>query len=312
MSEIPEDFPEEIAKFYDLPDTFYKTLINSLDNGVYLVNRNRRVVYWNQSSERLSGFSADEIMGHWCGDGFLEHVDFEGRMLCGDGCPLKATMEDGRPREADVFMKHKDGHRVPVRVRANPVYDRTGYLIGAVETFYDITPDVEARQHIKELAAAAATDPLTGLTNRRMAEQVIEDACSQWNRYRMTFAILFVDMDELKKINDTLGHNAGDAAIRTVGRTLRSLFRDDDLVARWGGDEFIVLVKDIDQPLLEKIIAKTETGVGAAELPKEYYWGRLSVSIGGTLVKEGDTPESIIARADEMMYAGKQRKKTNQ
>lgn len=309
MPKIPKDFPEEIAKFYDLPDSFYKTLINSLDNGVYLVDRDRRVVYWNQSSERLSGFSADEITGRFCGDGFLQHVDFEGRLLCGEGCPLKETIQDGRQREADVFMKHKDGHRVPVRVRANPVYDRTGYLIGAVETFYDITPDIEARQHLKELAEAANTDPLTGLTNRRMAEQMLEDACLQWNRYRMTFAILFVDMDDLKKINDTLGHNAGDAAIQTIGRTLRSLFRGDDVVARWGGDEFIVLARNIDQKILDAIIAKTETGVGAAELPPKYDWARLSVSVGGTLVQEGDTQESIIARADELMYDRKQEKK---
>ncbi|HKJ26367.1 MAG TPA: sensor domain-containing diguanylate cyclase [Anaerolineales bacterium] len=310
MPEIPEDFPEKIAKFYDLSDSFYKTLINSLDNGVYLVDQDRRVVYWNQSAGRLSGYSANEIVGHFCGDGFLQHVDFEGRLLCGDGCPLKATMEDGSPREADVFMKHKDGHRVPVRVRANPVYDRRGELIGAVETFHDITPDMDARVRIQQLYEAANTDPLTGLTNRRMAEQVIEDACSQWNRYRMPFAILFIDMDDLKKINDSLGHNAGDAAIRTVGRSLRSLFRNEDIVSRWGGDEFIVMLKNVDKPLLEKMIEKTMTGVSTAELPPEYAWGRLSVSVGGTMVQGGDTPETIIARADECMYQAKQRKKS--
>lgn len=311
MPDIPEDFPEKIAKFYDLPDTFYKTLINSLDNGVYLVDRDRRVVYWNQSADRLSGYSSDEITGHFCGDGFLQHIDFEGRLLCGEGCPLKETMQDGKPREADVFMKHKDGHRVPVRVRANPVYDRSGRLIGAVETFYDITPDVEARQQIRQLSEAASTDALTSLTNRRMAEQVLEDACSQWNRYRMTFAVLFVDMDDLKQINDNLGHNAGDAAIQAVGRTLRSLFRDDDVVARWGGDEFIVLVRNIDQDLLEKIIRKTCIGVGAVELPPAYEWGQLSVSVGGTLVQDGDTLETIIARADAHMYQAKQSKKSD-
>ena len=309
MSTIPEDFPQQIAKFYDLPDTFYKMLIDTMDNGVYLVDRDRRVVYWNETSARLSGYTADEITGHFCGDGYLKHVDFSGRLLCGEGCPLKATMEDGKLRETDVFMKHKDGHRVPVRVRAYPVYDRSGILIGAVEVFHDITPDIEARTHLIQLTEAANTDKLTSLTNRRMAEQLLEDACMQWNRYRMPFAVLFVDMNDLKKINDQLGHKAGDQAIQTAARTLRSLFRDDDLVARWGGDEFIVLVKNIDQPLLEKMIQKTLVGIRTAELPKEYDWGRLSVSVGGTLVEEGDTPETIVARADELMYLDKRQQK---
>ena len=308
---IPEDFPERISKFYDLPDEFYKTLIDSLESGVYLVDRDRRIVYWNETAHKMSGYNSEEVMGRWCGDGLLKHVDFEGNLLCGEGCPLKETMRDGVTRQADVFMKHKDGHRVPIRVIANPVYDRSGELIGAVETFNDITPDLVARMKIKKLTEAATKDPLTGVTNRRVAERMIADAVALWGRDRTPFGILFIDMDNLKQINDQLGHQAGDAAIQVVARTLRALFRQEDMVARWGGDEFVILVKDIDADLLMKIASKAELGVGTAEMPEAYTGQDLSVSIGATMAAEEDTAESVMARADRIMYREKQRKKTS-
>jgi len=306
---IPDDFPEVIARFYDLPDEFYKSLIDSLDSGVYLVDLDRRIVYWNETAHRMSGYTSEEVIGRWCGDGLLKHVDFEGNLLCGDGCPLKETMSDGITRQTDVFMKHKDGHRVPVRVIANPVYDRSGELIGAVETFNDITPDLVARMKIKKLTEAAQKDLLTGVTNRRAAERAIADAVAVWDRDRTPFGLLFVDLDNLKQINDQFGHPAGDAAIQVVARTLRALFRQDDLVARWGGDEFVVLVKDIDSELLEKLAAKAELGVKAAEMPEAYKGQGLSVSIGATMSDEEDTAESIVARADRIMYRDKQQKR---
>jgi diguanylate cyclase (GGDEF)-like protein/PAS domain S-box-containing protein len=307
---IPEDFPEEVIRFYDLPDEFYKNLIDSIESGIYLVDRNRRIVYWNETAHRLSGYTAEEVMGRACGDGLLTHVDFEGRLLCGDGCPLQGTMEDGATRQTDVFMKHKEGHRVPVRVKANPVYDRWGELIGAVEMFDDITPDLAARTQIRLLAEAASTDPLTGVLNRRAAEQALTDAFVRWERSRNPFAVLFVDLDNLKQINDQLGHNAGDLAIQVVARTLQSLFRRDDMIARWGGDEFIVLLRDVDEMLLEKLAQKAWLGIHTAELPEPHVWGSLSASVGATLVQEGDQPDSIISRADRAMYVEKKQKKT--
>ena len=308
---IPDDFPEIISRFYDLPDEFYKSLIDSLDSGVYLVDLDRRIVYWNQTAQRMSGYTSKEVIGRWCGDGLLKHVDFEGKLLCGDGCPLKETMSDGITRQTDVFMKHKDGHRVPVRVIANPVYDRSGELIGAVETFNDITPDLVARMKIKKLTEAASKDPLTGVTNRRAAERAIADAVALWDRDRTPFGLLFVDLDNLKQINDQFGHQAGDAAIQLVARTLQALFRQDDIVARWGGDEFVVLVKDIDAELLEKMAAKAGLGVGAAEMPEPYSDQHLSISVGAAMVQEDDTPASIVSRSDRMMYHVKQARKSS-
>ncbi|MFN2146118.1 MAG: diguanylate cyclase [Anaerolineales bacterium] len=305
----PKNFSELADEFNNLPDEFYKKLIDTIGSGVYLVDRDRRILYWNGTAHQISGYPSEEVISRWCGDGLLKHVDFEGTLLCGDGCPLKATMEDGIARETDVFLKHKDGHRVPVRVKASPVYSREGELIGAVETFIDITPDLAARMEIRKLSIAANTDSLTGVTNRRWGEQVIGDTFLVWERDKNPFGLFFVDVDNLKQINDQFGHDAGDHAIKLVASTLKSLFRKEDLIARWGGDEFVILVGDIDSDLLVKITEKVSLGISTSEMPKEYPGCKLSVSIGGTLVMEGDTPESILARADRIMYQEKKRKK---
>ena len=124
--------------FSNLPDSFYRQLLHSLDDGIYFVDRFRRIVFWNQGAEKISGYSFDEVQGRFCGDGLLQHVDFDGNIMCGAGCPLTATIKDGQNHEVDVYLKHKNGHRVPVKVISSPVYNADGDIIGAVERFTDI------------------------------------------------------------------------------------------------------------------------------------------------------------------------------
>jgi PAS domain S-box-containing protein len=125
---------------------FERALIDHLYDGVYYVDRGRRIRYWNQGAERLTGFAAASVVGHFCYDNLLNHVDASGTQLCRDGCPLAATMVDGEPREAEVFLRHREGHRVPIRVRTSPVRDREDKVIGAVEIFDDRTELSTARR----------------------------------------------------------------------------------------------------------------------------------------------------------------------
>jgi PAS domain-containing protein len=86
---------------------FYKRLLDSLNDAVYFVDRERRIVYWNKGAERITGFSSDDVLGHLCYDNLLSHVDGKGQELCRGHCPLSATMADGEAREAQVFLRHK-------------------------------------------------------------------------------------------------------------------------------------------------------------------------------------------------------------
>ena len=92
-------------------------LLDSLFDGVYFVDLDRRITYWNAGAERISGYLRSEVVGSCCADNLLRHIDTEGHKLCQDGCPLAATMRDGKTRESSVYLHHKFGHRVPVLVR---------------------------------------------------------------------------------------------------------------------------------------------------------------------------------------------------
>jgi PAS domain S-box-containing protein len=115
--------------------SFYRDVCDNLSEGVYFVDKERKLTYWNRGAQKLAGYQREEVIGKHCYDNFLQHQDDCGRMLCHAGCPLAETLKDGKARHAEVALRHKDGHRVPVSVQVSPVVDRSGTLIGAVEVF---------------------------------------------------------------------------------------------------------------------------------------------------------------------------------
>jgi len=149
----------------------YERIIENLYDGLYFVDRDRVITYWNKGAERISGFTADEVVGKSCADNILTHVDSQGNSLCTGMCPLAATIADGTLREAELFMHHKDGHRIPVSVRFSTLTDRDGIIIGGVEVFTDISNQEATKLRVKELEKLALLDNLTQLANRNYIER---------------------------------------------------------------------------------------------------------------------------------------------
>ena len=215
--------------------SFYQKLIDNLQEAVYFVDRNRIVTYWNASAERISGYSASEVLGKSCSDNILRHVDEFGTQLCLEGCPLAAVMQDGNIREVEVFMHHKEGHRVPVFVRGAPINDDTGNIVGAVEVFSDNSKTLHALDLIQELKQEALLDNLTKLANRRYADSALNNHIAAQNREGVVFGLLFIDLDHFKQIDDTWGHNVGDVVLIMAANTIKGGLRPLDLACRWGG-----------------------------------------------------------------------------
>lgn len=116
-----------------------KTLQHSAE-GVYFVDREGQIVFWNKAAERITGFSAEEVIGRRCAANLLMHVDEGGNGLCKKLCPLAATLKDGTSREAEVFLHHKNGHRVPVLLRVKPMKDERGSVVGGIQFFQTRAP----------------------------------------------------------------------------------------------------------------------------------------------------------------------------
>ncbi|SMD07591.1 PAS domain S-box-containing protein/diguanylate cyclase (GGDEF) domain-containing protein [Desulfocicer vacuolatum DSM 3385] len=284
----------------------YKRIIENLHDGLYFVDKNRVITYWNKAAEEISGFSADEVVGKSCADNILTHVDSEGNSICKGRCPLAATIADGQPRETEVYMHHKAGHRIPVSVRVNTLTDNDGNIIGGVELFTDISSQAASALRVKELEKMALLDNLTQLPNRNYIESELEKRFEEKKRFDVPFGLLFMDIDHFKVFNDTHGHDVGDEVLKFVAETFTANARPFDLFGRWGGEEFLGIIRNVDGENLGMIGDRIRQLVGNSYIMHQDKKLHVTISIGATLVEENDTIDKIIKRADTLLYKSKE------
>lgn len=284
---------------------FYKSILDNLYEGVYITDRNREIIYWNREAERITGFRSDEVVGQHCFDNILMHVDERGLNLCQTGCPLASTIADGRMREAEVYLSHRQGHRIPVTLRVTPLRDSTGSIIGAVELFNDNSSNVSALQRLEELEKLALIDPLTEVGNRRYSEDFLQDRLAELYRYGWQSGVVFVDIDHFKAVNDEFGHDVGDDVLRMVAGTLVRSIRSFDFIGRWGGEEFVAVILNVGEGDVAAIAEKFRTLVKRSKLRAGDKTIRVTISLGATLTKQDDTVESVMRRVDQLMYQSK-------
>ncbi len=289
----------------DIKEKFYKTILDNLYDGVYFVDSHRTITYWNKSAESITGYKGPDIIGRHCWDNILMHVDMEGGSLCLGPCPLVRSMKEDAMLEQEVYLRHKDGHRVPVLVRASPIKNGKGRIIGAVEIFSDNSPRIDLEHKVEELQKLTMLDQLTGLGNRRYAELTMDNKLDEMRRYDWNFGVLFMDIDNFKKINDTYGHETGDKVLQMVARTLYNGVRSSDTVSRWGGEEFIALISHIDTHTLYTLADKLRKLVEQSSFFAGQELVNVTVSIGGTISKKSDAAKKLIDKADQLMYKGK-------
>lgn len=228
----------------------------------YTMDHQRRVVTWDAGAEDLTGYPSERAVGSPCHHALLMHTDDDGRLLCGDRCPMLAVMADGVPRTAHVFFQHADGHRVPSVVHGEAVRDVSGAIVGAIETFTDDTPHRATVEHAEAALAAARTDAVTGLPNRRRALVALAD----WlvDPGGKASAVIRVDLIPTRAGLRPENPEVADVVVATVARTLIGAARPADYLARTGPAQFLVLavaetVVELDRrsAALHRLIAAT-------------------------------------------------------
>ncbi|MEW6553284.1 MAG: sensor domain-containing diguanylate cyclase [Actinomycetota bacterium] len=285
---------------------FYKRLLDNLYDGVYFMDAERRITYWNQGAERLTGYEGDEVVGCLCRENILEHVDESGARLCESSlCPAAKTLRDGEAREEELYLHHKSGHRVPVSIRVAPIKGPGDDIIGAVEVFSDASFKIDARHTIEELQRLALLDSLTGVGNRRYAEMNLNFRLAELDRYGWTFGALFMDLDNFKGINDSYGHEVGDSVLKMAAKTLSNSLRSFDTLCRWGGEEFVAVIVNVDSERLKTVSEKLRAMVERSSITLNGRSIGVTISVGGTIARPDDDMQSLIHRADELMYSSK-------
>jgi|DewCreStandDraft_4_1066084.scaffolds.fasta_scaffold02534_23 diguanylate cyclase (GGDEF)-like protein/PAS domain S-box-containing protein len=288
-----------------LNEKFFEQILNNLYEAVYFCDVNKKIIYWNKAAEKLTGYTTDEVLNNNCFNNIMVHTNYKGQQLCnGEKCLIARAIKEKKLIEEEVFLKHKDGYKLPVIVRISPIVDVSGKTVGAVQIFSDNSAKLAAFQKIEKLEALAFIDSLTGIGNRRYTEIKIFVKLEEIKKIGMikNHGVLFIDIDHFKKINDTFGHKFGDDVLKIVAKTILKNIREDDFIGRWGGEEFVAIISNVDVDELRFIAEKIRALIYSIDFKINDNKIKLSVAIGATLINYKDDITSLIQRADALMY----------
>ena len=284
----------------------YKNIIDNLHDGLYFVDKNRVITYWNKAAEKITGYRADEVIGKSCADNILSHVDCGGNSMCNDSCPLVSTIGNNIPREEEIYIHHKQGHMVPVSVRISTLTNEKCEIIGGIELFTDISNQKANTLKVKELEKMALLDSLTQVANKKFIQRELLNRFEEMKRYKMSFGILFMDIDHFKDFNDKYGNDAGDIVLRYVAKTVTSNSRPFDLYGRWGGEEFIGIIHNIAGNDLVTLGNRVRELIAKSYIVNNLNQTlQVTISIGATMANEEDTVDTLIQRADKHLFNSK-------
>jgi len=276
-----------------------RVTLDCIGDGVISTDNEGRVVYLNRAAEIMSGWSSDEAAGRRLSQ-VLQLVDADTRALAPD--PVVAVLQRGAtvglPR--NCVLVRRDGTECAIEDSIAPILGEDGVVTGVVMVFRDVT---EARSKARELSHLAHHDFLTGLPNRVLLNDRLDQAIALARRHRVKMAVLYVDVDHFKQVNDSLGHAVGDLLLQEVSARLRASVRGSDTVSRQGGDEFVVVLREVSRSRdaarhAEKIRAALTAPYRLA--PQHVV---VTVSIGISLFPEdGQDADTLVRRADMAMY----------
>jgi diguanylate cyclase (GGDEF)-like protein/PAS domain S-box-containing protein len=281
------------------------TLMSNLYEGVYVVDKTRKIVFWNKGCEKITGFTSEEVVNSYCFQNILQHIDSVGTKLCKTECPLSETLKTGKIQEREVFLHHKQGYRVPVSIKSMPIFDEFNKVVAAIEVFTDTRFKENKYEENRRLKKIMNLDPLTQIYNRRYMEFQLETAVNEYDKFESPFGVIFIDIDHFKSINDTYGHIVGDEILKIIAKTISIGIKSYDIAARFGGEEFLVIVKQVDLEILKTVSEKIRILCKNSILKKEDDTISVTVSIGATLFNIKETFRETIHRADELMYKSK-------
>jgi len=282
-------------------------LLGSVGEGIYGVDPAYRMTFVNAAARGMLRYAESELLDAAPHELFHHHRP-DGTDYPNSECPIRLTIEDGQTRRIDNdWFWRKDGSGFPVAMTVTPVVEN-GSNVGAVVVFQDITERKANEARIYDLAFY---DPLTRLPNRRLLLDRLGLALAKSARNNAHGAILFLDLDNFKTLNDSMGHDYGDLLLEEVGRRLKATVRDEDTVCRLGGDEFVVMLEDLsggDELASEQALAIGEKILHA--LCQSYslrgHSHLCSASIGVSLFKGADVSVGeLLKRADTAMYQAK-------
>ncbi len=288
-----------------------RSILESLPTGPCVVDMQKKIVYWSDGAERITGRPSHEVIGHSCIGEALLQCDQPGCEFCNEDCPLGRAIKTSQPAEGVGFLHHKAGHEIPVRIRAVPIRNGHGSIIGAIETFEDQQPAASPDHHEDGLSLPGCVDEVTGVASRAMMQSHLRETLGTFTEVGVPFGVLCFRVEGLHHFRVSFGPEAVSSLLRVVARTLEAGLWKTDFLGRWSDDssgdgtksddQFLVILNGCRDEAMYSVRERLRRMLASAAIE---WWGErrsLPVSIGQTVAQSGDNIDSVMARLQQSL-----------
>ena len=284
-----------MSAFFD-PET-YRDILDGLQIGVRVLDLQKKIVFWSDDAEQITGYARIDVLGHSCTDNILQHCNQISCEMCAGKCPMATALNDARPVEAMSFIHHKSGHRTPVHSWAIPLRDKQGSVIGIIQTFESEFAVAGPDPNDRSMKERGCLDDITGLPNQAMMHSHLREMLGTFAELQIPFGIFCVEVFELSQFRARYGQEAATSMLLVLARTLRNAVWPADFVGRWSESQFLVILSGCGEDAVQSVSQRVFKMLSSATIP---WWGEelsVAVSIGRTGALAGDTVESLLQRA---------------
>lgn len=283
--------------------SIYRTVLEALPLGIYMANREGKIVLWSAGAERITGYLRQDVLGRLREDELLQtgesdNENYAAAEVAQPFCEPSLPSSNAAP---PVTMRSKSGHFILTHLQAVPLRDDLGKLLGAVKIFQPVQGAVSGDRRQSKLGAFGCLDALTGALNHSMIQAHLKEFLNLYALYPVPFSVLCFAIDDLPKLRDRYGQAAVDAALRAVAQTIEHNLRPCDFVGRLLDQEFLAILKECGESDVAGAGDRLRRMVQNARVS---WWGdtfHVSVSVGATTARDLDTPGSVVGRAEEAL-----------
>ena len=274
----------------------YRLLAENSIDLIQLVDLDGMVTYASPSHKMVLGYEPQEYVGKWVFYRPDEGVDNDFQTV------FMNMMVTQKPFTYEIARRHKDGQQVWIEMKGTPMFDEEGYFKNMMLVGREIT---EQKKYQNQLEHLSFHDTLTNVPNRRLFGKVLEQAIRDAESGQCQPAVMFMDLDKFKEINDTYGHEAGDELLQQFVKRVKGCIRESDILARFGGDEFVIVLRDMED--VAQIITVADRIFDTLQRPWNVADHQIvtTSSIGIALYEKGDKEKELLHKADTALYQAK-------
>ncbi len=280
-----------------------RSILESLPTGLCVVDVQKKIALWSDGAERITGHLRHDIVGHSCISETLLHCDQPGCEFCKEDCPVARAIKTSHPAEAIGFLHHKTGYEIPVRIRAVPVRNQHGSIIGAVEAFEELQQTGTPIHRDDRLKLPGCIDEVTNVASHSLMLSHLRRSLATFVEVQVPFSVLCLRLEGLPRFRSSLGPEAASSLLRVVARSLESTLWTTDLIGRWNDDQFLVILTGCREealPAVRERVRRMLSGDGIE------WWGErrsLPVAVGEASAQPGDTFEALMQRVQKSLEA---------